>query len=327
MRKRTLGASGIEASVVGLGTWAIGGWMWGGHDDRESIRTIHAALDEGINLIDTAPIYGFGLSETVVGRALRDRRQQAVLATKCGMVWDREQGDFFFTSNELSPDASGSLKVYKYLGPASIRAEIERSLQRLQTDCIDLYQTHWQESTTRIEDSMAELLALKQEGKIRAIGCSNADVHQLERYHAAGGLDADQEKFSMLDQEMKAGNRAWCEREQVAFLAYSPLELGLLSGKITPERTYGEGDLRLNNPKFKPDHVTRINDMLERFRPLACEHEATLSQIILAWTLAQPGCSHILAGARRPAQAVENARAGRIMLTDEQLRFMSEQAC
>jgi aryl-alcohol dehydrogenase-like predicted oxidoreductase len=180
MRYRSLGKSGIEASVVGLGSWAIGGWMWGGAEEAESVRAIHAAIDAGVNLIDTAPVYGFGVSEEVVGKAIRDRRDKVVLATKCGLVWHEEKGEFFFASDEKHPTDDGRIKVYRRLAPDTIRREVEWSLKRLGTDRIDLLQTHWQDSTTPIAATMHTLMELKKEGKIRAIGCSNATPEQMD---------------------------------------------------------------------------------------------------------------------------------------------------
>jgi methylglyoxal reductase len=174
MKYRPLGKSGIQASVVGFGAWAIGGWMWGGTRKNDPEGAIHAAIDHGINLIDTAPMYGYGHSEELVGTALKGIRDRVVLATKCGMVWYKKEGDKFFDASETGEaegDADKKYEVYINLRPAMIRHEIEESLRRLKTDWIDLYQTHWQDSTTRTEDVMAELLLLKQEGKIRLFAC------------------------------------------------------------------------------------------------------------------------------------------------------------
>ena len=169
-----LGSSGIDISAVGFGAWVTGGWMWGGADDRQSIAAIHAALDEGINLIDTAPMYGYGHSERVVGQAIRDRRERVVLATKCGLISDREEGTlFFFADDQGATLRPADKKIYKNLRPASIREEVERSLRNLQTDHIDLLQTHWQDPSTPLADTVAELQRLKLQGKIRAIGVSN----------------------------------------------------------------------------------------------------------------------------------------------------------
>ncbi|MCK5272116.1 MAG: aldo/keto reductase, partial [Sedimentisphaerales bacterium] len=249
MEYRKLGDSGIEASVVALGAWAIGGWMWGGTEEKAAVKTIQASLDNGVNFIDTAAIYGYGRSEEIVGRAINGRRDKVVLATKCGLRWDLKKGDFYFYGTEegisLGP---AKYEVYKYLHPDSIKEEVERSLKRLGTDYIDLYQTHWQESTTPIEDTITALLKLKEQGKIRAIGVSNANIEQLKAY---GNIDTDQERFSMLDRRIEQdGTLTHCRENNIAVLAYSPLVHGLLTGKMTPDRQFKEGDLRRGNPCF-----------------------------------------------------------------------------
>ncbi len=322
MKYRRLGASGIEASVVGLGTWAIGGWMWGGSNESEAIKTIHVAIDAGMNLVDTAPAYGFGLSEEIVGKAIRDRRDKVVLATKCGLIWHEEKGYFFFASDEKHPTDDGRIKVYKCLSPETIRYEVEQSLNRLGTDRIDLFQTHWQSSTTPIADTMETLMKLKDEGKIRAIGCSNASPGQMDEYRVTGQLDADQELFSMLDRKHEQDNLPYCAEHGISFLAYSPLGQGLLTGKIGPERTFREGDQRNNKPRFSIENRQKLTAMLEAFRPIAERHQISLGQLAIAWTAAQPGCSHALIGARTVEQATENARAGDVELADAELQTM-----
>ena len=323
MRYRNLGSSGIDASVVALGTWAIGGWMWGGTEERASIEAIRVGVDNGMNLIDTAPVYGFGLSERIVGKAIAGIRDQVVLATKCGLVWDREQGDFHFDAHAIDP-TSDPRNVYKYLDPESIRREVEASLQRLGTDRIDLYQTHWQESTTPIADTMAELLKLKDEGKIRAVGVSNAGPEQLREYLAVGPVDCDQEKYSMLDRGLEATNLPVCRQEGIAVLAYSPLAQGLLTGKITPEREYEEGDMRRTRPRYRSENVARVQAFLDELRPIAEGYGVTLAQLTIAWTVAQPGLTHALVGARNAQQAVENAAAGDLDLTQDELARIDE---
>jgi methylglyoxal reductase len=316
---RVLGASEIEASVVGLGTWAIGGWMWGGVDQTDAERAIQTAIDEGVTLIDTAPAYGFGQSEEIVGRAIAGRRDQVILATKCGLVWSRQEGQFFFNSDERGINPTGAHKVYRLLSPASIREEVEASLKRLRTDRLDLYQTHWQEGTTPIGDTMTELLKLKAEGKIRAIGVCNASAAQMDEYRALGPLDSDQEKFSMLDREIEQIQLPYCRDRNIAVLAYSPLALGLLTGKIDAGRKYGDGDLRRDNPRFTAEYVAKVAGLLARLRPLADRRDLTLSQLVIAWTLKQPGLTHALVGARNPDQARENAGAGRVDLSAEEI--------
>jgi methylglyoxal reductase len=323
MLYRELGKSGIEVSAVAFGAWAIGGWMWGGAEEKDAFNAIHASLDNGVNLIDTAPIYGYGRSEELVGKAIRDRRDKVVLATKCGLRWDHEEGEFFFHSNEkgITPGPS-LLKINKCLRPDSIREEIDRSLKRLGTDYIDLYQTHWQESTTPIADTMAVLEELKAQGKIRAIGVSNATVDQMKAY---GRLDSDQEKYSMIDRGMETnGSLAYCRGENIAVLAYSPLGNGLLTGKITPERKFNEGDLRRMNPRFGRKNLEKIAKMLAEMKPIADEHKITFTQLVIAWTISQPGMTVALCGARNAEQAIENAKGGGIALSAEEIEIIDE---
>lgn len=311
MRYRPLGQSSIQASVVGFGAWAIGGWMWGGSDEREAVRAIQAALDQGITLIDTAPAYGLGLSEELVGEAIAGRRERIVLATKCGLVWHTGGGRFFFNQ--------GGKPVHRYLGGDSIRYELEQSLKRLRTDYVDLYQTHWQDSTTPIDETMAALIDLKRQGKIRAIGVSNASVEVIRQYQRLGPVDADQEKYSLLDRGHDAALAPYCRQQGIAVLAYSPLANGLLTGKIGPEREFSGDDLRRNNPRFTVENRVRIQGMLKQIQPIAEAHGLTLGQLAIAWTLAQPGITHALAGARNPQQAIENAAAADAILSDEEL--------
>ncbi len=320
MLQRSIGE--LKASVIGLGTWAIGGWMWGGSEEEDSVRTIHAALDNGINLIDTAPVYGMGFSEEIVGKALKGRRDQAIIATKCGLVWDCRKGEHFFDTGLDNVKEGGDYKVYKYLGPESIRVEVERSLRRLQTDHIDLYQTHWQEATTPIAETMQVLLDLKKEGKIRAIGCSNATPAQMAKYADVGRLDSDQEKYNMLDRDHEETNLPYCKQYDVAFLSYSSMCKGLLSGKMGPERKFNKGDQRLNDPRFSEENRRYIQTMLGEFQVIAEKHSLTTAQLVTAWTYNQPGCTHTLVGARTPEQVMENADCGEVNLSDEDNRFI-----
>jgi methylglyoxal reductase len=325
MRYRPLGKSGIEASVVGFGAWAIGGWMWGGTKKNDPEGAIRAAIDHGINLVDTAPMYGYGHSEELVGAALKGIRDKVVLATKCGMVWYKKEGDKFFDASETGEaegEADKKYEVYINLRPAMIRYEIEESLRRLKTDRIDLYQTHWQDSTTRTEDVMAELLLLKEEGKIRAIGCSNATVEQMERYRSIGQLDTNQEQYSMLQRQHEADNLSYCHEHQVAFLAYSPMALGILSGKIGPNHQFGEGDVRRGNPWYQKENRSKVDALLDVIQRVAEAKNITIAQTVIAWTLQQKGCSHALVGARNPDQAIANAKAGAVELTEDEIRIV-----
>jgi aryl-alcohol dehydrogenase-like predicted oxidoreductase len=316
MQSRSLGQSGIQASAIGLGTWAIGGAWWGGTDEQDSISAIQAGIDAGITLVDTAPMYGQGLSEELVGRAIKERRDRVVLATKCGLIWWDTKGDHFFDRDGLT--------VHRYLGPESIQKEVEDSLRRLQTDVIDLYQTHWQETTTPIADTMAKLLELKDQGKIRAIGVSNVEVRHLDEYRAVGAVDSAQEKYSMLDRKLEDAVLPYCREHDIAILAYSPMELGLLSGKMTPGREFEGDDLRKDNPKFTDENINKVNVMLKEFEPIARDHDLTIAQLVNAWTFHQPGITHVLVGSRNPGQARENAKAGEAKLSPDELKTMSE---
>lgn len=330
MLKRKIGD--FDASVVAFGAWAIGGWMWGGTEKNESVRAIQVAVDSGINMIDTAPVYGFGVSEEIVGEAIKVfRRDEVIVATKCGLIWHEAKGTLHFESDDKGVKGAGGgdvvdKMVYKCLTPENIRYEVEQSLQRLGVDYIDLYQTHWQDTTTPIEESMEVLLELKKEGKIRAIGCSNATPEEMLKYLSAGKLDADQEKYSMLDRalEEEGGNLDFVADNDVAFLAYSPLSQGLLTGKVGPDRVFEKSDQRNYKKRFDVDNRARVAAMLDEFKPVAAQHGINLGQLAIAWTFHQKGCSHVLIGARTPEQAAENAAAGEVQLSEEDINIVRE---
>jgi methylglyoxal reductase len=308
---RDIGRSGVKASAVGLGTWAIGGWMWGGTDEADSIAAIQASLDAGVSLIDTAPAYGLGRSEKIVGKAIKGRRDKTVIATKCGLVWHTHKGNHFFDQ--------GGKPVHRYLGRDSILHEVEASLKRLGTDYIDLYITHWQDATTPIEETMTALEDLKRAGKIRAIGASNVSQSDLENYIGAGSLDAIQERFSMIDREIERDLLPLTIKDDVSTLSYSSLALGLLSGTVSPERVFSGDDQRKDNPRFSVANRRKVSEFADAIRPVAERHSASIAQTVIAWTLAQPGVTFALCGARNPAQALDNARAGILRLGGDDL--------
>jgi methylglyoxal reductase len=309
-----LGSTEIKVSVVALGTWAIGGQWWGGTDEKDSIEAIETAVEEGINFIDTAPGYGQGISEEYVARAIAGKRDILVLATKCGLRWDLKKGLHFFDYPSGEP-------VYRYLGSQSIEHELDMSLKRLKTDYIDLYQTHWQDPTTPISETMETLLRLKDKGKIRAIGASNASLGQVKEYLEYGALDADQEKFSMLDRTVENEILPFCQDNNITMLAYSPMEKGLLTGKISPERQFAEGDSRIGDAMFSKENIARTNSLLEKFlKPVADKYNATYGNLAAAWITSKPN-SIALLGARNKRQASENARAGSILLDEEDIKM------
>ncbi len=318
MNKTLLGASQIECEAVGLGTWAMGGWMWGGNDDAAAIDAIRASLDAGARLIDTAPAYGLGHAETLVGTALKGRRHDAVIATKCGLVWHTRAGTHFF-------DEAGQ-PVHRHLGRASIFHEVEESLRRLQTDYIDLYITHWQDSTTPVEETMGALLDLKAQGKIRAIGVSNVSAETLAEYLLCGDVDAIQERYSLIDREIETALVPLCREHGVAVLGYSSLALGLLAGPMDPDREFGGDDQRATNARFSQDNRRRLKAFFHELDPLRKRLGCSFAQLMVAWTTAHGSISVALCGARTPAQAVDNAGAASITLDAGSLALIDQAA-
>jgi len=319
MQYRKLGSSDIDASVVAFGAWAIGGWKWGGTDAKAAVKAITAAVDTGVNFIDTAAVYGFGLSEEIVGKAIELLpRDKLVIATKCGLRWDVE-------SDHLHVESEGR-RVFRTLTPDSINWEVDASLKRLKTDYIDLYQTHWPHPSTAPGVVMDTLVELKKAGKIRSIGFCNASIDDLHVGISTGHLDVDQEKYSLLDRERVVDNLPVCEKNKLSFLAYSPMAQGLLTNQLKTDRQYGEGDLRIGNARFSSDNVHAIYKMLEPVRQIATEKAVNVEHVVLAWTLQQPGVSHVLVGARNEEQAASNAKAGSLILTDAELLSVSNAA-
>ncbi len=322
MEKRKIGKSGLLVSPIVFGAWAIGGWMWGGSDRKESIRAIHACLDHGITSIDTAPIYGFGHSEKLLGEAIKGKRDKYEILTKSGMRWEGTEGEFFFTTNDndgLSRD------VYKYSGRDSIIRECEESLSRLGTDYIDLYQIHWPDNTTPVEETMEALQTLLQQGKIRAIGVSNYSQEQMERANSVVDLSSNQVPYSMVRREIEEEIVPWCVENDCGILAYSPLQRGLLTGKITPETSFAPGDSRPDMPHFKINNLIKTNQFLDSIKPLAEEKGASLSQLVIQWTLQQPGITVALVGARNEKQVEQNAGSAQVVLTDEEINLINDE--
>jgi methylglyoxal reductase len=307
---REIGKTGIKASAVAFGAWAIGGggW-WGATDDELSVQAIHAALDAGITLFDTAPAYNWGHSENIVGQALKGRRDKAVISTKCGLWWKDSRGSAFF-------DIDGKT-VRRSLRPETIREEIEESLVRLQTDYIDVYHTHWQSvepDFTPISETMGCLLDLKKAGKIRSIAVSNCSPAQMDEYRKHGEIAANQPRYSILDRTIEADILPYCRTNKISVLAYSPLEQGLLTGKIGMDRTFPEGEHRNAIPWYKLSNRSKVLDMLIGWKPLTEKYGCAMSQLVIAWTFSQPGVDFVLCGARKPLHAMENAEAGRLHL-------------
>jgi len=309
---RQLGKSDLKISSIGLGCWAIGGWWWGGTDVADSIAAIQKALDVGINFIDTAPAYGWGLSEEIVGRALEGCRDRAVVATKCGLVWDRECGQFHFESE--------GKRVYRCGRKELILRDVETSLQRLRTDRIDLFQVHWPDPTTPFEETMEALTTLLDQGKIRAIGVSNFTVEMHLQCLKRGPVHSSQPRYNMLDRKIEKDVLPFCRKRKIGVVAYSPIEQGILTGKVTLDRRLAPGDYRATRPWFQENNRRRALAFLDRIRPIADGHGKSLAQLAIAWVVAQPGVTSAIVGARCPDQVADNAGAADWRLTDEELK-------
>jgi aryl-alcohol dehydrogenase-like predicted oxidoreductase len=324
---RPFGKTGMNITRVGLGTWAIGGpdWAfgWGEQDDAVSIATIRHALDRGVNWIDTAAVYGLGHAEQVVGRALRDIPQadRPYVFTKCSLVWDE-------SDHAKPPRRDGSA--------ASLRRELEASLRRLQLERFDLYQMHWPTAPdgAKLEEYWQTLLDMKREGKVRAVGLSNHNVAQLEAAERLGHVDTLQPPFSAIVRQAAAAELPWCAAHQTGVICYSPMQLGLLSGSFSPERVKAlpKNDWRSREPEynapvsadFSGEPLRRNLALADALKPIAARHGVTQAAVAVAWTLAWPGLTAAICGARRPAQVDGWLAAGTLELSQADLREIAD---
>ncbi|WP_420997987.1 aldo/keto reductase [Cupriavidus sp. 30B13] len=280
-----IGTSGLQASRIGLGTWAIGGWMWGGADEREAIATIQRAVALGVTLIDTAPVYGFGRSEEIVGKALKEAglRDQVQIATKAGLDW--KDG-----------------KVFRDSRPARLRQEVEDSLRRLQTDVLDVYQIHWPDLETPLEETARTLEDLRREGKIRSIGVSNFSPAQMDTFRAVATLDAVQPPYNLFERDIEADVLPYAGKTGLTVLSYGAICRGLLSGRITAATTYEGDDLRKIDPKFSGERFQEYLAAVQALEALARERFGkSVLALAVRWVL-DKGPTVALWGARRPDQ-------------------------
>ena len=280
----TIPGTGLRASRIGLGTWAIGGWMWGGTDERESILTIHRALDAGITLIDTAPVYGFGRSEEIVGKALKGLdRSKIVVATKVGLWWKDE-------------------KVQRNSTRERIRQEVEDSLRRLRVDTIDLYQVHWPDPLVPMEETAEQMQRLVDEGKIRAVGVSNHSPEEMNIFGKAARLSTDQPPYNLFERGIEGNVLSYCRDKGIALITYGALCRGLLSGRMKPDTEFVGDDLRKWDPKFKEPRFSSYLDAVNRLDAFAKKrYGKTVMALALRWILDQ-GVEVALWGARHPSQ-------------------------
>jgi aryl-alcohol dehydrogenase-like predicted oxidoreductase len=316
METRKLGQSELEVSVLAFGAWAIGGWLWGGADSKEAVKAIETAVDNGMTTIDTASVYGFGLSEELVAKAIKGKRDKVQILTKFGMSWDGNQGEFFFESK----DNSGKVvKIYRHSSKEKVLKDCDDSLRRLKTDYIDLFQIHWADPTTPVSETMEALEILISKGKIKAGGVCNYSAQLMKEAVATFKLTSNQIPYSMVNRSIEKETVPFCIEKNIGILAYSPLQRGLLTGKMKPGQKFNDGDSRPISPFYKEPNFTNIIGFLEKLKPIADDRKVTLSQLVLNWTIQQPGITCALAGARNPAQVVENIGAAAFKLTKEEI--------
>ena len=321
MKYRKLENTDLTLSEITFGAWAAGGWMWGGTERKDAINAIRVSYSLGVTSIDTAPIYGQGTSEEIVGEAIRGISRHSVqILTKYGMRWDLKKGDFAFKSKMNNGD---DIDIYKYAGKESIIKECEDSLKRLGTDYIDLYQIHWPDSTTPIEESMEAVVRLIEQGKVRYAGVCNYNAAQMAEAAKYIDLASDQVPYSMVKRSIEEELVPYCLEHKKSILAYSPLERGLLTGKIKPGHIFAPGDHRKEVSFFQEENLKRTNDILELLKPIAAEKNITLGQLVLLWTLEQPGITITLVGARNSEQAIENAKTVDNKLSKEEIQIIS----
>jgi aryl-alcohol dehydrogenase-like predicted oxidoreductase len=286
MEYMTIPRTQMRVSRIAMGTWAIGGWMWGGTDERESIRTIHAALDQGISLIDTAPAYGFGVSEETVGKAIQERgsREKIFIATKVGLEWH-----------------DGS--IARNSSPARIRQEVQDSLRRLRTNYIDIYQVHWPDPGVPIEETARTMQELYKEGLIRAIGVSNYSPEQMERFMSVAELHTIQPPYNLFERQSESDVLPFAREHNLGVFAYGPLCRGLLTGRMQQDTKFTGDDLRKSDPKFQPPRYSQYLNAVQQLDALAQKkYGKRVMDLAVRWVLDQPGISAALWGARRPAQ-------------------------
>ncbi|QOY87261.1 aldo/keto reductase [Paludibaculum fermentans] len=307
MQTKQLGNSDLHITPLGVGAWAMGGggwaFAWGPQDDSESIAAIRAALDAGINWIDTAAVYGLGHSEEVVAKALEGRTQKPYVFTKCERCWDENR------------------QIYKSLKSDSIRKECEASLRRLKLDVIDLYQIHWPEPEEDIEEGWETMVRLKEEGKVRWVGVSNFNVAQMKRIQKFGPITSLQPPYSIPSPDVEAAAMPYCAENNIGMIVYSPMKSGLLTGKMTRERIENlpADDFRKNALSFKEPHLTRNLALVELIREIGNRHGRMPGEVAIAWALRRPEITAAIVGLRSPAQLEGVIGAATFRLSPEEI--------
>lgn len=308
MRYRRLGNTDLKVSVIGFGSFATGKWLWGDDvEDDESIAAVNLALDSGINFIDTADVYGFGHAETVLAKALAGRpRESVILATKGGLVWD-DKGN-------VSRDNSR-----RHLTEA-----LDASLKRLRTDYVDLYQVHWPDPNTPVEETLEAMYGFWKAGKIRWIGVSNFDVPLMQASLKVAPVHCLQPQYNMFQRQIEQEILPFCQANGIGVIVYSPLAQGLLTGKFNRNSVFPSNDTRATNPLFQGDEFVKNLEIVERLRRFAGDRGKTVAQLAVAWTLARPGVHSALVGAKRPSQLAETIPGADWELTEAELKEIED---
>ncbi|MBG1258754.1 aldo/keto reductase [Nostoc commune] len=307
MQTKQLGNSELHITPIGFGAWAIGGsgWAfgWGAQDDQESIEAIARALDLGVNWIDTAAIYGLGHSEEVVAKALKGRSSRPYIFTKCSMIWD-EKGE-----------------IGRSLKADSVRREVEASLRRLDIETIDLYQIHWPNPESDIEEGWTTLSKLKDEGKVRYIGVSNFNVEQLKRIQKIEPVTSLQPPYSLVKPDVEKEILPFCQENNIGVIVYSPMQSGLLTGKMTPERVANlpDDDWRKNSSEFQEPRLSRNLKLVEVLQHIGKQYDRSPGEVAIAWTLNNAAVTAAIVGARNPKQVEGIIAAGEFRLNQQEL--------
>jgi len=323
MEYRKIANTDLDLSIIAFGAWAAGGMMWGGTDRKASVDAMLASFDMGVTTFDTAPVYGMGFSEQLVGEAIKGLpRDKVQILTKYGLSWDNTLGEYYFdtVSNE-----GKTVRIFRNARKDSIIKECEASLKHLGTDYIDLYQIHWSDPTTPVSETMEAVVKLIEQGKVRYAGVCNFSVELMQEASKYIPIVSEQVPYSMVKRGIETEIVPYCLDQGLGILAYSPLQRGLLTGKMTPGHVFEPNDSRIGQIWYKDENLIRIKAFLQKLEPLAEEKKATIGQLVIRWTLEQSGITVALVGARTVAQAVQNAGAAEIQLKSHELAFISSE--
>lgn len=323
MEYRKLGNSELSVSAVTFGAWAAGGWMWGGTERSEAVNAIRSSYDLGVTSIDTAPVYGQGTSEEIVGEAIKDiPRDKVQILTKYGLQWENTNGEYYFSSKNNEGKA---IDIYRFAGKEGIIKECETSLRKLNTDYIDLYQIHWADPTTPIQETMEAVAQLIKEGKVRYAGVCNYNIDQMIEAEKYITLVSNQVPYSMVNRNIEEELVPHTVKNNKSILAYSPMERGLLTGKMSPGYKFEEGDHRAQNKFFTDENIKRTNAFLNKIKPIANDKGITIGQLVIKWTIKQQGITIALVGARNAEQAAQNAKAPDINLSEDEKNMITNE--